>query len=115
MSEMKTYFVFDSETGFILSGFDCCVDKQDDGYNLYTRPYKYPEYHSKDEKCRLDTLYNDAVMEGLKTLKKENLKVGVVDRYGFEIKQEFVKNPNYFYDRYARKGWWKLMEKVETL
>lgn len=65
MSEMKTYFVFDSETGFILSGFDCCVDKQDDGYNLYTRPYKYPEYHSKEEKCRLDTLYNDAVMEGV--------------------------------------------------
>ena len=114
MSKMKTYFVFDSETGFILSGFNYCVDKQDDGYNLFTRPYKYPEHHSKDEKCRLDTLYNDAVMGGLKTLKKENLKVGVVDHW-FGIKQEFVKNPNYFFDRYASEGWWKLMEKVETL
>jgi hypothetical protein len=115
MSEMKTYFLFDSETGFILSGFDCCVDKQEDGYNLFTRPYKYPEYHAKDEKCRMDTIYNDALAGGLKTLKRENLKVGVVDRYGFGLKQEFVKNPNYLYDKYNTRGWWKIMEAVETL
>jgi hypothetical protein len=108
----KTYFLFDSETGFILSGFDCCEDSQDDGYNLFTRPYKYPEYHFEKDHCRMDTLYREALRSGLKGLKRENLRVGVVDHYGFGLKQEFVKNPDLMS---KNRGWWRLLEKVETL
>ena len=109
----KTFFVFDSETGYILSGFDSCSDNHDDGFNIYTRPYKYPEFHESWDKCRMDAIYADSKREGLDNLKKENLRVGVID--GFSVKQEFVKNPNYFRDKYATDGWWKLLEKVETI
>lgn len=104
---METYFVFDSETGYILSGFDCCSDKHEDGYNVFTRPFKYPEYHSKNVRNRLDEIFNDSVKAGLHSLKKSNLRVAVVDT-PFEVKSDFVKNPDYLLSREATRGWWKL-------
>lgn len=106
---MKAYFVFDAETGYILSGFDCVEDKHEDGFNTFTRPFKYPEFHPKDEKCRLDKIYKDSLIEGLKSLKYSNLKVGVVDS-SFAVKQVFVKNPHYFDSRGATNGWWKITD-----
>lgn len=112
---MKTYFVFDKETGFILSGFDCCSDDHSDGYNIFTRPYTYPELHSKDDKCRMDYLYNSSRREGLKNLKRENMVVGVTD-HPQDVKCQFVENPNYFFNREATRGWWKLnVNDVHTL
>jgi hypothetical protein len=107
---MKTYFVFDAETCCILSGFDCCDDDQSDGYNLYTRPYKYREFHPKNEKCRMDYIYNMSRRTGLQKLKYNNLKVAVVDN-PFAIKSEFVKNPHYFDSKGAICGWWKLIDR----
>lgn len=104
---ISTYFVFDSETGYILSGFDCCDDNHNDGYNIYTRPYTNNKFHSKNEKCRLDYIYNTSRRTGLPKLKYNNLKVAKADN-PFVIKSDFVKNPNYLNERYAVSGWWKL-------
>lgn len=111
---MKTYFVYDKETGYIISGFDCCEDDCKDGYNVYTRPYKYKELHPKNEKCRLDYLYYSTKKEGLKSLKYENMIVSVVD-HPYDVKCHFVNNPNYLNDKYAVRGWWKLDESVPAL
>ena len=105
MKEAKTYFVFDKETNFILSGFDHLVDKED-GYNLYTRPYKYPV---GEEKCRMDYIYASSKRSGLLSLKYENLKIGVV-RWSSDITQEFVKNPRYFCNKGDVSGWWKICD-----
>jgi hypothetical protein len=111
---MKTYFVFDKETGYILSGFDCCSDDHKDGYNIFNRPYKCPELHPKNEKCRLDFLFNLSKREGLNNLKYSNMIVSVVD-HPHDIKCHFVENPNYLNSRYAIRGWWKLDESVHHL
>ena len=87
---MKTYFVYDKETGYILSGFDCCSDDHSDGYNIYNRPYSNPEFHPKNEKCRLDYLYNSSKREGLSSLKYDNMVVSVVD-HPHDVKTHFVK------------------------
>ena len=110
---MKTYFVYDKETGYILSGFDCCSDTHNDGYNIFNRPYKYPEMHEKYDKCRLDYLYHSSKVEGLTSLKYENMIVSVVD-HPHDVKCHFVENPNYFKSRNATRGWWKLDEPVPT-
>ena len=111
---MKTYFVYDKETGYILSGFDCCSDDHSDGYNIYNRPYSNPEFHPKNEKCRLDYLYNSSKREGLSSLKYDNMVVSVVD-HPHDVKTHFVKNPNYLNDRNATRGWWRLDEHVPSL
>lgn len=111
---MKTYFVYDKETGYIISGFDCCEDNQKDGYNIYTRPYKYPEFHPRNENCRMDYLFNSAKREGLKNLKKENLVVAVTNS-PHDVKCHFIKNPDYFNSREAVQGWWKLDNPVPSL
>lgn len=104
---IKTYFVYDKETGYILSGFDCVDDNHNDGYNVFNRPYTCYELHPKNEKCRLDYLYNSSKREGLDSLKYENMIVSVVN-YPHEVKCHFVENPNYFNNRNAARGWWKL-------
>lgn len=112
---MKTYFVFDTETGYILSGFDYCYDCSDDGYNIFTRPYTHREYNRKNEKCRMDYIYNLARRTGLPSLKYGNLKVAVVEN-PFAVKSEFVKNPKYFISKGAVQGWWKLNDRnFETI
>ena len=111
---MKTYFVYDKETGYILSGFDCCSDDRKDGYNVFTRPYSCPEFHPKNEKCRLDYLYGVSEREGLSSLKYENMVVAVVD-YPHDVKCHFVENTNYFYSKDATRGWWKLDNSVTSL
>jgi hypothetical protein len=40
--------------------------------------------------------------------------VSVVD-HPHDVKCHFVKNPSYFNNRYATRGWWKLDESVPTL
>ena len=110
---MKTYFVYDKESGYILSGFDCCSDNHADGYNIFNRPYKCPELHPKNEKCRLDYLYNSSKHDGLSSLKYENMIVSVVD-YPHNVKCHFVKNPDYLNNNGIR-GWWKLDEFVPSL
>lgn len=112
---MKTYFLFDSETGFILSGFDRCDDNQDDGYNIFTRPYKHPEYHDKKDKCRMDYLYRKAVEDGLRLLDKGNLKVGVFDDSELDQEIEWVPNPEYKWPLNNKPGWWRLLQDVATL
>ena len=44
---------------------------------------------------------------GLKNLRYRNLKVAMVNS-PFEVKSEFVKNPDYLNNREAVNGWWKL-------
>jgi hypothetical protein len=105
--EMKTYFVYDKETGYILSGFDCCVDDHKDGHNIYTRPYTCKDLHPKNENCTLDYIFNYAKQSGLTSLKYENLTVGSAD-HPYDIKCEFIKNPNYLSSYKATRGWWKL-------
>lgn len=102
----KTYFVYDLETGFVLSGFDSLYDTHADGYNTFTRPYKYPEFHEKDETCRIDYLFKSARREGLKGLKYENMVVATADT--LFVKCTYVKNPDCLNSREARAGWWKL-------
>ena len=106
---MKAYFVFDAETNYILSGYDCCTDDRNDGYNIFTRPYSCPQYHPKNERCRLDYIYNKAKREGLKNLKYSNLRVAAIN-CPYAVKSEFIKNPDYFYSREAARGWWKLTD-----
>lgn len=101
---MKTYFVYDSETGFILSGFYSCDDKANDGYNVFTRPYKEPH---DDENNKLDSLYVYARNSGLPKLQRNNLIVAVVDN-PHDLSMVFVENPNYISTPADRKGWWKL-------
>lgn len=105
----EVYFVYDKETGYILSGFDHCSDDHSDGYNVFNRPYKCPELHPKNEKCRLDYLYNSSKREGLDSLKYENMIVAKCN-IPFQIKYDFIENPNYFKDRNAARGWLKLKE-----
>jgi hypothetical protein len=104
---MKTYFVYDKETGYILSGFDCCSDNHNDGMNVFSRPYKCTDLHPKNEKCKLDYLYNESKRKGLNSLKYENMVVSEAD-FPYNVKCHFVENPNYLYDKNATKGWWKL-------
>lgn len=114
---IKCYFVYDKETGYILSGYECCSDDRADGYNVFNRPYKIKEYYPIDEKCRLDYIYNSSKRSGLRNLKKENLTVAVADHL-YDVKSNFVENPDYFYARCAARGWWKLdfnASKINTL
>jgi hypothetical protein len=106
----KTHFVYDKETGYILSGFDCCEDDKSDGYNIYTRPYSILEYHPKDEKCRMDFIYHTSIRGGLRNLKYENLTIAEFDGYPNDIKQVFVKNPSYLFCEDSVRGWWKLVD-----
>lgn len=113
---IKWYFVYDKATDYIL-GYEVCRDDQSDGYNVFTRPYKWYEYHPIDEKCKLDYVYNLAKSGGLTELKKENLIVAVADSSN-DIKSNFVENPNYLNDKYASRGWQKLdfdNSKIATL
>lgn len=105
---IKTYFVYDKDTSYILSCFDCCSDDHKDGFNIFNRPYELPEFHSKNEKCRLDYIYFLSKRSGLASLKKENLKVGSVN-YPHDIKCHFIENPEYsLSNRNAIRGWWKI-------
>ena len=107
---LKTHFVYDKETGYILSGFDCCEDDKSDGYNIFTRPYKHPEFHPKDEKCRMDFIYNKSKRTGLPSLKYENLTAVELDGSPNTIKQVFVKNPSCLFCEDSVRGWWKLVD-----
>lgn len=106
---MKTFFVYDTETKYILSGYECVEDDCSDGYNPFTRPYKYPEFHPEWDTCRMDYIHYLSKSGGLKNLKRENLRVKVVDS-PFRVKSIFVKNPHYLDSREATRGWWKLLE-----
>lgn len=113
---IKYYFVYDKATGYIISGI-VCSDDQSDGYNVFTRPYKWYEYHPIDESCRLDYVYNLAKRGGITELRKENLVVAVADDY-HEVKSNFVENPNYLNIKYAPRWWQKLdfcNSKIATL
>ena len=107
---MKTYFVYDKATGYILSGFDVCSDDHSDGYNIFTRHYKHPEpldLLDKNEKCRLDFIYYSSKNDGLKNLKYEGLVIAETDS-SFKINRHFVENPNYWITKGAPRGWWKI-------
>ena len=108
MSDFRTHFVFDAETGYILSGFDCLSDI-DDGFNIYTRPYSHHEFHPKDEKCRMDYIYHQSKRSGLPKLKYDDLRVGIVEHPNL-LKQKFVKNPRYLFDSEAVSGWWQICD-----
>ena len=101
---MKTYFAYDKETGYILSGFDCVDDNHNDGYNVFTRPYSIPH---GSEKCRMDYIYNVSKREGLNSLKYNNLIVKSVDS-PFDVKCTFIQNKDYLKSKEAVRGWWKL-------
>lgn len=107
----RQYFVFDAETGYIISGIHELVDSHSDGYNIFTRPFKEENiklFHHEG-RCSLEELYKNAVRGGLKNLKLENLRVGAVELGGNPFSgQVFVENPSYWFERYAEKGWWKL-------
>lgn len=102
---MKTWFVYDKETGYILSSLHTC-DNLDDGYNPFTRPYKYDDYCKYNETCKLDYIYNMSIKEGLTSLKKENMIVTTTDKTNPD--SEFIENENFFYDTHSCQGWWKL-------
>ena len=111
---MKTYFVYDKETRYILSGYECLSDDHADGYNVFNRPYCYPDCHSKDEKCSLDFLYKFAKRNGLDNLKYDNMIVAVTN-YPNDVKCHFVDNPKYFNSKNAVRGWWKLDCNVQSV
>lgn len=100
----KTYYVYDNRTGYILSGYYIIGSDSD---NPFTTPYKYPEFHSKDQTCVLDYIFHSSRREGLSQLRYEDLVV--CENKGNDTPVcHFVKNRNYILDRYATRGWWQL-------
>lgn len=101
------YFVYDRETSFILSGFHMCQDSQSDGYNIFTRPYRYPEFAVKGDTCELDAVIRGSIKRGL-DLKRENVVVVKVDRDCLhDMETKFIAKDFNIFKKGGSGGWTK--------
>lgn len=92
---MKTWFVYDRATGYILSGF-VQTDKN---------PFEEIYHIANHSITRLEFIYNERKNSGLRDLIIENLVVTDTDETNPDC--SFVYNPLYLEDGQSR-GWWKL-------